>query len=246
MDRSVVSLELRLIKEKVSRRMQAATLVGSAWDPKTVELPPGERFLVVSPHPDDDVIGCGGTIIKARARGKAVRICYLSLPARDAPSPEARMAETEGALRLMGVTDFSIRREEFPATVDAVAEHLSQEIERFGPDCVLVPSPLENQDQHLMAFEGHVKALSALKSEAATALYEVWNPLIPNMLVDVTAQMEAKLQGIAAHASQVKVVDYVRLAKGLSEYRAAMATLPGSVEAFLYLEKKDLLRMFGR
>jgi LmbE family N-acetylglucosaminyl deacetylase len=35
--------------------------------------------LIVAPHPDDDVIRCGGTILKLLAVGKSVRIAHLSL-----------------------------------------------------------------------------------------------------------------------------------------------------------------------
>ena len=44
-----------------------------------MEIPPGNRFLVISPHPDDDVIGCGGTIAKLIDAGKEVRVVYMSI-----------------------------------------------------------------------------------------------------------------------------------------------------------------------
>jgi LmbE family N-acetylglucosaminyl deacetylase len=41
-------------------------------------LPPGERILVVAPHPDDDVLGCGGLIQQALALGDSVRVVFLT------------------------------------------------------------------------------------------------------------------------------------------------------------------------
>jgi adenine/guanine phosphoribosyltransferase-like PRPP-binding protein len=73
-------LELRYILERIRKRVSVAkSLSGSSWWPKDVEVPPGERFLIVAPHPDDDVIRCGGTILKLLAVGKSVRIAHLSL-----------------------------------------------------------------------------------------------------------------------------------------------------------------------
>ena len=43
-----------------------------------VEKPEGQRVLVIAPHPDDDVIGCGGTIRLHRRLGHSVFILYLS------------------------------------------------------------------------------------------------------------------------------------------------------------------------
>jgi LmbE family N-acetylglucosaminyl deacetylase len=245
MDRSSVSLELRLIKEKITKRVSIAEkLTSSAWDPKLVEIPPGERFLVIAPHPDDDVIGCGGTLLKVVSMRKAVRICYLSLPSLDSPSKEERIAEVQRSLKVVGVSEYSMNQQEFPASIKGVVDLIAPELEKWNPDCVLVPSPLENQSHHLMAFEGYIEALRASKCQAATGLYEVWGLVVPNMTVDITSQMDQKLKSIAAHASQVKVTDYVRMAMALNEYRAISSKSKGYAEAFLYLEKHDLLNMF--
>ena len=238
-------MELRLIKEKVSRRISVAqSLAKSSWNPKSMELPPGERFLVIAPHPDDDAIGCGGLILKALSLGKAVRICYLSLPSDNAPSAKERLAEVKDSLRIFGVTEYSINEREFPDTTKEVRSIIEPELEKWKPDCVLVPSPMENHKQHLMAFKGYLEALRNSQCHAATALYEVWGPTIPNLIVDVTGFMDGKSKGIAAHASQVEVVDYVRMAKALNEYRAISSNLKGYAEAFLYIERKDMLKMF--
>ena len=42
-----------------------------------VEFLEGPRVLVLSPHPDDDVFGCGGTLIRHVAMGHEVHIVYL-------------------------------------------------------------------------------------------------------------------------------------------------------------------------
>lgn len=239
-------MELRLIKEKISGRMTIAeSLAKCAWDPKKVEVPPGDRFMVIAPHPDDDVISSAGTILKALSLNKQVRTVFLSLPSLDAPSKEARKAEVLRSLQILGMDDFSLSESEFPATVKGVVDLIAPELERWKPDCVFVPSPLENQNQHLMAFEGYVQALRSSKCQAATALYEVWGLVIPNMVVDITSQVDRKGESIAAHASQVKVVDYVRLARSLNEYRAISSNMKGFAEAFLYLERDDLLKSFS-
>lgn len=239
-------MELRWIKEKIGRRITMAdSLAKCAWDPMKAELPPGDRFLVIAPHPDDDVIGCAGTMLKALSMGKSVRVLFLSLSVLDAPSREARKGEVLSSLKVVGVDDYAINEEEYPATVKKVVDLIAPELDRWKPDCVFVPSPLENQDHHLMTFQGYVQALRSSKCDAATALYEVWGMVIPNMVVDITSQVDRKWESIAAHASQVQVVDYVRLAKALNEYRAISSNMKGYAEAFLYLEKKDLLKMFS-
>jgi LmbE family N-acetylglucosaminyl deacetylase len=244
-DKRNVMLELRLIREKLSKRILIAeTLSKSAWNPMKVELPPGERFLILAPHPDDDAIGCGGTILKALAMRKTVRICYLSLPSLNTNSKQERLKEVKNSLKELGVTDHTINKQEFPRTAKLVQEAIEPELKDWKPDCVFVPSPLENQDQHLMTFGSYVEAMRNSPCHAATAFYEVWNPVIPNMVVDVSSFIDKKSKSIAAHTSQVRTIDYVRMARALNEYRAISSNLEGYAEAFLYLEKEDLLKIF--
>jgi len=44
----------------------------------TLRLRPGERILVIAPHPDDDVLGCGGLIQHALAAGDSVWVAYMT------------------------------------------------------------------------------------------------------------------------------------------------------------------------
>ena len=49
----------------------------------------GERICVVSPHPDDDVLGCGGTLALASANGAALCILYVTDGAASHPGSRA-------------------------------------------------------------------------------------------------------------------------------------------------------------
>lgn len=246
MDRKGTLLELRLIMTRISGRWRTArSLSQSAWMAKRMAIPPGERFLVVSPHPDDDAIGCGGTILKLLEMGKVVRVCYLSLPMSGVELREQRKEELEKALQVLKVKDFSINQAEFPTSAKEVRGIIAREIQGWRPDCVLVPSPLENHDQHLMAFQAYLEHVKGMTDPPATLMYEVWGPLLPNLVVDIDKVMEGKLESIRAHASQVRMVDYCAMVAGLNQYRAYSNGAKGYAEAFLYLEAKDLIRAFG-
>ncbi|MCU0861552.1 MAG: PIG-L family deacetylase [Methanomassiliicoccales archaeon] len=245
MARSAASLELKLIGQRISRRISMGkSLAGSAWNPKAMEIVEGERILVISPHPDDDAIGCGGAIIKAVSLGRKVRILYLSLPEIDAPSREARKEEALAGLRAMGVTDFFLPEAEFPEGRAQVSALITKGMAGFSPDMVLVPSPLENHDQHLMAFEAYMD-LVRQGLEAPTCMYEVWGALVPNLVVDITKEWGRKAAAIAAHASQVRKVDYVAMAGALNEYRAISCGLKGRAEAFLQLDRRQVMEILG-
>jgi LmbE family N-acetylglucosaminyl deacetylase len=239
-------LELKFIAEKMRNRFTVPErLEGTAWSPKVMDLPPGERFLVLSPHPDDDAVGCGGTIIKLLDAGKAVRVVYFSMQEGNFTA-EQRRREIDAALLHLGVKD--VRRREsaaFPSPKDAAAI-IAEEISSFRPDGVFVPSPFENHNEHIRTFESFLGAVEGSGDGPDAIMYEVWGPLMPNLLVPVTKVWERKSAAVRDHGTQVKEIDYARAMQGLNGYRAATMALDGYAEAFLHLPSSSLLRTFYR
>ncbi len=238
-------LELRFIAEKLRNRFSVpGRLEGTQWSPKVMDLPPGQRFLVLAPHPDDDTVGCGGTIAKLLGAGKEVRVVYLSMQTGDF-TPDERRKEIHAALDHLGIRDFSLRESSFP-TLQEATDIIVREIEAYKPDAVFAPSPLENHDQHLRTFQAFLAAVEPLNANPDAILYEIWNPTMPNLLIPVNDVMERKVAAIRDHWTQVREIDYVRVSQGLTSYRAASLALDGYAEAFLFLAAGDLARMFHR
>jgi LmbE family N-acetylglucosaminyl deacetylase len=227
--------------EKMRNRfMVPSRLEGTAWSPKVMDLPPGRRFLVVSPHPDDDAIGCGGTIIKLIDSGAEVRVLYLSIQDGDF-TRERRMEEIEAALSHLTVTNHRLLDMSFPSP-KRTAEVINEELSTFKPDAVFMPSPFENHNQHLRVFESFGSASNGWHGDVI--MFEVWGTLIPNLLVPVNGVMERKVAAVRQHHTQVKDIDYVRVVQGLNGYRAATSGLEGYAEAFMFIPSGDLIKMF--
>lgn len=235
-------MELRLIMEKLRNRFTVPTrLEGTSWNPKVMELPPGERFLVVAPHPDDDAVGCGGSIIKLVDAGKKVRVAYLSIQEGDF-TIEHRRGEISRALEHLGVADHVLHETPFPSARDAsriIAEELSS-----GYDAVFIPSPFENHDHHLRTFEACADALRSTDERPNLIMYEIWGTLMPNLLVPISEVMERKVAAIQEHGTQCADIDYERVARGMNGYRAAASALDGYAEAFMHMPASTMLKLF--
>lgn len=236
------SLELRLIVEKMRNRFSVPSkLEGTAWNPKIMDLPPGRRFLVVCPHPDDDAVGCGGSIIKLIDSGAEVRVLYLSI--QDGPfTRELRKEEIAAALRDLMIKDYRLQETAFPDSREAT-EIIGEELSRFRPDAVFVPSPFENHDQHLRTFESFGEAARVWDGDVI--MYEVWGTLMPNLLIPINGVMERKLAAIRQHRTQTDDIDYVRVVQGINGYRAATSDLEGFAEAFMYMPSSLLVKLFA-
>ena len=67
----------------------------------------GERLLVLAPHPDDEVIGCGGLLALHLRDGRQVRV-VIATDGAEAGNAEVREQESQRALLVLGIvpTDF--------------------------------------------------------------------------------------------------------------------------------------------
>lgn len=195
----------------------------------------GERLLVFAPHPDDEVIGCGGLIAQHRREGRAVRVIVAT---DGSGAGEAALREEESR-RGLDKIDPAIELEflRFPdrGLGDDALPRIREELVAFRPDLVLVPSPVEIHPDHLTLARLVIETIQrdetlfAELGTARVAFYEVSQPLRPNAIVDITDVAETKYAAIAEHASQLAYRDYLAYARGLNAYRTM--TLPAECKA---------------
>lgn len=193
----------------------------------------GERLLVLAPHPDDEVIGCGGLVALHLREGRKVQVVVAT---DGGAAGDARQREAESRAALASLGDAEIEFLHFPdrglAESGGFSAALRDILVRFRPDLIAVPSAIEIHPDHLALSRifcdvvARDAALFADLAVARVAFYEVSHPLRPNALVDITAVAEAKYAAIAMHASQLAFRDYVAYARGLNAYRA-MSLPPG-------------------
>ena len=201
----------------------------------------GERLLVLAPHPDDEVIGCGGLIAIHLKEGRKVRVVVATdgSKATGATTGEdykrTRERESRAALEQLGAVEVAFLGFPDRELDDKVQAQLREQLISFKPDLICVPSPIEIHPDHFAlarAFCTLIQGDDLLHAQLAiarVAFYEVSQPLRPNTLVDITDVAEAKYAAIAAHASQIVLKDYVAYARGLNAYRAM--TLPPEAKA---------------
>src|SRR5688572_25174859 len=175
----------------------------------------GERLLILAPHPDDEVIGCGGLIAKHVAEKRQVRVVIATdgAAAGDTPAGEEYRARRERE-SILGLQDLGAPAPAFLRFSDRnlagsgaeLREKLRVELREFSPDLIAVPSPIEVHPDHLAmtrAFIDLIQSDADLAGELAVArvaFYEVSQPIQPNALLDITAEAEAKYRAIGRHS----------------------------------------------
>ncbi len=218
----------------------------------------GERLLVLAPHPDDEVIGCGGVLARHLDLGCPVRI-LIATDGSEADPGEAdrdayrdrREQETRQGLALLGgvceITFLRAPDRGLAAASPSVSAAIAGLLRTFRPDLILLPSPIEIHPDHsalAQLFCQLIQGDQTLAAELAVTrvgFYEIGQPLRPNVLVDITDVAERKYAAISAHASQTALHDYVGFTRGLNAYRAMTLTADCSrAEAYWVTDLPEL------
>ena len=191
--------------------------------------------LVLAPHPDDEVFGCGGALLRHVAAGDRVRVIILTDGAygadasgeyprrRQQESLEAAVVLGYGTPLFWGLPDRGLEYGE------ALIRRLLESIEETAAALVYAPSWREAHPDHSALALAAAEAVRRCRRPLRLVLYEVGIPLSPNTLLDITDLLERKRQAMACFTSQLARQPYDRQILALNRFRTY--TLPDTVQA---------------
>jgi len=260
-------LALRLARRFAPYEIETATRFaaarGFAAFPKrnveSVEQVPRGRVLVLAPHPDDEAIGMGGTLLQHLDNGSQVTVLYLTDGGGLEEPREAmrarRRAEAEAVGAATGVrqvfwTNEDTRLTNDASTVDAMVA-LLRELE---PEHVYAPSIFDHHYDHFSTNQILADALRRLGSlDLTVAGYEVWDDVpFPNWIVDVSRVVARKDALLAHYATPLEYTDFSRLCRARTSVHFALYVSSareradrGYAEAFLRFDPDTYCRMLA-
>ena len=223
--------------------------------------------LVVAAHPDDEVLGCGGTVSALSKRcdlhigilGEGITARYAtpeSAPqaALDHLKSEARTAgDVLGASEVVFASFPDNRFDSVPLL--EVVKAVEGWIEDFRPDVVYTHHPGDLNIDHSTTFravltatrpmaDSPVRDVYAFEVASATewAFQAIAPPFQPNTFVDVTATIEQKVRALEKYESEVRSFPHPRSPEALR----AVARRWGSVVGTQYAEAFQLIRSVQR
>lgn len=211
-----------------------------------------KRILCFSPHPDDEILGCGGSLINASKNGADIGICYLTLGEYGSPkfSPgKLKTIRKEEALSVckelgikkkniyfVNIPDNQINESDFGSFL-----YLISIIREFKPDLVYIPHENENYHDHSEASKLTQRALDMSGSNNFlnkndkpwwvdnVLAYEVSTPLSRYQYAeDISEVIDEKIRILRLYKSQTyssgNASDIIGdNARALSIYRASMS-----------------------
>jgi LmbE family N-acetylglucosaminyl deacetylase len=217
-----------------------------------------DRVLVVAPHPDDETLGCCGTLMRLREEGAELAWLIVTGVSENAGWTADRVQRREGEIarvaKSIGFAHvFNLR---LPAAqLDTLSR--SELIDRFAaifksfePAQLFLPSRSDAHTDHRLVFDAaaactkwfrypSVTRVLAYETISETGFGLVEDPRFnPNYFVDISPFLERKLETIAIYESELGAFPFPRSLEAIR----ALATVRGAASGFDAAEAFQLLR----
>jgi LmbE family N-acetylglucosaminyl deacetylase len=197
----------------------------------------GGNVLVVAPHPDDETLGCGCTLLQHRRAGDQVRVLQVtdgraSRAGGLGPAEMAalRQVEARQAMASLGVDLVWLGLPEGAWQEDDLLVPLWSLLTDTRPSVVYAPSPIDYHPEHVRVARVLAQVVSSM-----VRVFELGVPLGPhltNLIADTTAVEPVRRAALAAYRTQTLGTHNLRR---LRRYAGAYWQGGGLVEPFCEL-----------
>lgn len=195
------------------------------------------KILIISPHPDDEALGCGGLIGKCLKEGASLAIVYMCVGSSrqlvtKKTTEKIRLSEINDVKKLTGAEIKIFYHGHFFTRLDIVPqkeiiEKIEDTIEEFKPTIVAVPSSSSYNQDHRVTHEACITALRPTPVEVrhfTPNVLEYFEPYYwsigkskqPNLYLDLDQQykgenlLDFKMRLYKCHKTQVRTGSFPR------------------------------------
>lgn len=215
------------------------------------------KILIVAPHPDDEALGAGGLIIKAKEAGDEVFVLFMAVGdsrqfMNGKTYTSTRLEEAQKASNY-GSFNYSVVFDQLATKLDTVAqkeliEVIENKISEFRPNIMVIPYQNSYNQDHRAVATACITALRPMPTKLhyqPQTILEMEEPyswpqaFTPNFYVDLTEIFAKKLGLYICHNSQVpNDITHPRSLENLEK----LAGIRGAEIGVKYAEGYRLLR----
>jgi len=186
------------------------------------------KILVIATHPDDEVLGCGGTIAKHTKQGDETYLCIVTkgyTPDWSEEFLKKRKNEIEKANKILGIKktfflDFpTVKLDTIPQK--ELNDALSKIVDEVKPEIVYIPHKGDLNKDHRLVFEAvlvavrpvsrcRIKKLLSYETLSETTWGSPIKDFTPNVYVDISGTLEKKIEAMKAYEGEIKQYPHPR------------------------------------
>ncbi len=214
--------------------------------PLEMKYPESKRILVIAPHPDDDIIGAGGTLIKAKEKGAEIHVLYVTNGLKDKKTKirEETLSVCNELGSIPHFLDCDTRA--IPLNDSEVNEKINKLLFDLKPETIFISFLLDDHDDHrrvnhlLLDIIGN-RSLFNCEIWA----YQIYSTVIPNVAVNITNEKDRKKDLIDIWKSVGKFNDLAHYILGVnaSNCRYIKSEKPIWVETFFVVPLQEYLKL---
>lgn len=222
-----------------------------------------ERVLVVSPHADDEAMGCAGLMAKLAERGCDVHVLYMAVDGFHhygldyETSYEERVTEIEAVTSLLGCSyEIAYGNKDLIEKLDTLPKRelvdlFERQINEHRPDLLLLPYGVDYDQDHVASFRAAFAAARPIAEVFGKWLvphvmtYEMtkinWaaEPMPrPAAFCDISEHLDTKIESIKRYATQLRPSPHIRSPESVN----ALARVRGTEIGVEYAEAFGVLR----
>jgi len=200
--------------------------------------------VCLAPHPDDEVIGCGGLLSLVAHHEIDLLTIVMTGGQAQAETGVDRAQESREAASVLGSAPpefWGYQDRALSATPELVGR-IEAVLRDRKPTHLLAPALSEPHPDHQgLALAACRAAVQSGLEDLTLVFYEVGAPMVPNMRVDISAVAERKWQAVRCFASQQAVHPYLQIAQAMARLRAhGLSNEVVAAQAFYCVSVREL------
>lgn len=212
-----------------------------------------KQILVVAPHPDDDTLGCGGTLLRHHREGDEIHWLIVTwMTATGGYSPQTMLNREHQVKRVEKKFCFSsVTRLDLPTTeldtipMSRLVLEMSNAFKSISPNVLYLPHHGDSHTDHRMVFDAALAASKWFRRPSIERILCYETPsesgfgrpddcFRPQVFVDIDRELKLKLQIFKIYAEEVGKFPFPRSEEALTALAHWRGSLCGkkSAEAF--------------
>lgn len=215
------------------------------------------KLLVVSPHPDDETLGAGGTLLRYKKEGH--QIYWLNITDMKTSDGWNEKQVIHRQKQLKRINEFysfdGFYNLAFPPTKlksmeeGEIITNIRRVFDKVRPEWIMIPSRYDAHSDHLVVYDccmacaktfraPYVKRITAMEIISETDYGFRKERFHPNLFIDISNEMEKKLEAMKIYDTEIEEVPFPRNLENLR----AIGTVHGGCCACRYAETFEIIK----